>query len=1037
MKKRGFVWVIFLFIIQFVAAQQIAEKDALWRAQKFLTSSHRSGGKGAPAVAPTMELAYVGKQDDEVHFYVFNSASIGEKGGFVIVGGDETARDILGYSTHGKFNYDSIPDNVRYWLLMYDEQISQGIASSARPVSRVVSRATVPGLLSTTWNQDDPYNSELPSLGNGYTGRYALATGCVATAMAQVMKFHEYPQHGVGSKSYTGINNLTFEADFANTTYDWANMLDDYSSGYTATEAEAVGTLMYHCGVSVDMSYGQIYNGGSGAQTRKVPQALINTFGYDKEAGVRYRDYYSDEEWEDLIYDELAAGRPVLYSASSDEGGHAFVCHGYDSDYDYFTINWGWGGDCDGYYPLSGTKALTTEGTGIGGSSEGSSYTRNQMVVVGVRPDEGNDYPLNINCYGEYSLSTSNSTDNAVTSYTLNRASASEATLYMICSPINYTPIASDFQMGVRITESTTGKTYFNSSHSFSSLPYGSYYSAVPATFSTSILPYNGTYEVEPVFRPSDSSSDDDWQLMRYDVTITVPTIVITGGVDDQPIDVEFTLSDNVIQVARTATISHNRTYNGTITYTSSNPSVATVDANGTITGVSVGTTTITASASATVAYNATVEQFTVTVVATQKDPIGFSISATSLMVGDLANITSPTGYEGTVTYTSSNPSVATVSNAGVVTAVAAGTTTITVTGSSTDTYSSTVQTFLVTVTESLPEGFVILSAAFPYGDFALPTDNNGTLLVIFKNNTSSAVTQPVYFKVVLNGGATLTSSYTFQDVAAGSSVGLNLNLSYPTYMTEGNPYTIYFYYDSSYTQPYNIPSFTYTWCTEGTISYEMTSAGYGTICLPFAAEVPTGLLAYECSSMDEEGRVQLTRALSLAKDTPYILKGTAGTYDFTGPLNPNDQATYTKGMLTGVTSNSYALQAGDCVLQSNGGVVGFYNATPLAGETFTQYHAFLSAPSVFKVTEKKGDFDGDFDVDTTDVGAVVGTVLAGGTYPSNYDINEDGVGNVADVTAVVNLLLNSGAQGGGSATTYGTRVAAYSQEAASSGKEL
>ena len=1030
MKKRWFMWAILLLIVQFADAQQISQLDAQDRARKFITSSRGAKGRSQAPASAVLDLAYVSEQNGEIHYYVFNSPNMSPEGGFVIIGGDETARTVLGYSTHGAFNYDSIPDNVRYWLSIYDEQISRGIAAAAPRKTAPVAKPTIANLLTTTWNQDDPYNSELPSLGAGYTGNYALATGCVATAMAQVMKYHSYPTHGIGSNSYTGINNLTFEADFANTTYDWANMLDSYGGNYTSTQAAAVGTLMYHAGVAVNMSYGQITSGGSGANSYNIPVALIENFGYDKGAGIKRRVGYTDEEWEQMIYDELAASHPIIYSASSDEGGHAFVCHGYDADYDYYAFNWGWGGYCDGYYPMSGTYALTPDGTGIGGSSSGSSYTKNQMAVFGVMPDEGNGYSLSVACNASFVMSTSNDTSNAISSYNLNRASSNEATLYMITSPMNLTPTSMAFQTAVRLTETTTGRTYYGGVQSLPSLLYSSYYIDVPSGFSTSLLPYNGTYMVEPVYRPSGSTSEDDWELMRYDITTTVPTIVVTGGVDDQPIDVEFTLSDNTIQVARTATINHSKTYNGTITYTSSNPSVATVDGNGVITGVSMGTATITASASATVAYNATVKQFVVSVVATQKDPITYTISGTSLSVGETATISAPAGYLGTTTYASSAPSVATVSATGVVTAVSAGTATITVIGTPTDTFSGTAQTFLVTVSEALPEELLVSSVSFPYGDLASST--NGVMTIVLLNNTSAAYTGTIYMRLVLNNVA-VNSSCPLSNFSAGAQGTITMNVAnYTSYMTVGNSYSMYFYCDEAHTQL--MSSYNFTWCNEGTIEYELTDAGYGTICLPFPAEVPSGLTAYESNSMDDEGRVILTRASSLAKDTPYILVGTPGDYEFTGPLNPSDLGTYTKGMLTGVTSNNYSLQVGDCVLQAQGGVTGFYNVTPIAGATFTQYRAFLNSPSVFRVTSKSGDMDGDFVVDDSDISALTDAILSHATYSAGRDLNGDNTVDVGDITAGVNLILNPD---NSSVTTYGSRVAAYSQKAAVSGAGL
>lgn len=393
-------------------AQEISKNEARAKALSFFRNSQEAKNRrktvSVDAADDEVTLAYTSRQGDEVHYYAYNN----KKGGFVLIGGDKAAREVLGYCANGSFDYATLPENVRDWLNGYDEQIhyaieqvKQGnliVADANEAKSRnAVRKSQVANLLNTKWDQDEPYNSLVPSLGEGYTGNAALATGCVATAMAQVMKYWNYPNQGVGSNSYTKkytITNasnvkesvtLTFSADFGNTTYQWGNMADTYASEYSGTDSEnAVATLMYHCGVALNMNYGQVGGNGSSASTSNIPKVLKQYFKYDDSARYVERSKYSTEEWETLIHDELASGHPMVYRGSSSGGsGHAFVCHGYIADYDYYAFNWGWGGSYDGFYPLTGTGALQPNGTGIGGSSSGSAYAIDQAAVIGIKPN--------------------------------------------------------------------------------------------------------------------------------------------------------------------------------------------------------------------------------------------------------------------------------------------------------------------------------------------------------------------------------------------------------------------------------------------------------------------------------------------------------------------------------------------------------------------------------------------------------------------------------------------------------------------------
>ena len=323
-----------------------------------------------------------------VLYYVFN---IGERG-FVIVSGDDIAQPILGYSDTGAFDSNNLPPNFAYYLndclaKEIEQAIVQGTPQSEKTKAqweaclnentstlRASNAVVVAPLVLTKWDQGSPYSTLCPS---------GTVTGCVATAMAQIMKYWNYPETGVGSSSYTSSPYGVQSADFGNTTYDWGNMAYTYSASSTTQQKNAVSTLMYHCGVSVKMTYATAAAGGSSAYSIDVAYALVNYFKYDAGINYRLRDYYSYTEWVNIIKAELEENRPVLYSGQGSAGGHAFVCDGYDSN-DLFHFNWGWSGSSDGYFELS---ALNPNSLGIGGGAGG--FNTDQSIIVGIRPDAG------------------------------------------------------------------------------------------------------------------------------------------------------------------------------------------------------------------------------------------------------------------------------------------------------------------------------------------------------------------------------------------------------------------------------------------------------------------------------------------------------------------------------------------------------------------------------------------------------------------------------------------------------------------------
>lgn len=378
--KKHFISITLSFAaLATMNAASVTEQQAQVMAQQFMQRS--STLKAAPAA---MRLAHAPKADDgKALFYVFNR---GTNDGFVIIAGDNNATPILAYSDRGTFDAGTMPENVAWWLQQYEQEMEYlsnhpEAARSARKLN-----AAVEPLLTTTWKQSKPYNEEIP------TARFSRGTqrpivGCVALAMAQVMKKHNWPTTGTGSYSYqwTATNEYnesatsptTYQANFGATTYQWSSMKDSYSE--SASNATAVATLCYHCGVAVKMQYGV---GASGAQIFDVVNALRTYFRYDKGLDLYLKDFYDSEQWDDMLRADLDAGQPIIYGGSTEATqyvaptGHCFVFDGYDAD-GKFHINWGWGGQYNGYFATS----LLDSGR------SNANFSNWQQAVLGIKPD--------------------------------------------------------------------------------------------------------------------------------------------------------------------------------------------------------------------------------------------------------------------------------------------------------------------------------------------------------------------------------------------------------------------------------------------------------------------------------------------------------------------------------------------------------------------------------------------------------------------------------------------------------------------------
>jgi len=359
------------------------------------------------------------------HFYIFNNVN---GPGFVLVSGDDCAVPILGYSGANNCKGSQLPENIRSWFGFYDGTIGAAILNEAVATPEIAelwnsirtgnlpepqSVTAVSPLISTNWDQSAPYNNLCPG-----SGTNKALVGCVAIAMAQLMKYYNWPTTGTGSYSYVcndGTYNYgTLSANFGATTYDWNNMLNIYQNANSGTviQQNAVATLCYHCGVAVNMYYTPNFSGAyvtdyeiSNSSFPDFPtaeDALKNYFDYSSSLIGRAKANYTDAQWISMLKSDLDNAHPLIYDGTDQigqGGGHCFLCDGYDNS-NNFHFNWGWNGWYDGYFILSN---LTPTSGGAGGGSYDYSY--NQNAIFGAVPNGGGTPPNPNDCeYLHYPL---------------------------------------------------------------------------------------------------------------------------------------------------------------------------------------------------------------------------------------------------------------------------------------------------------------------------------------------------------------------------------------------------------------------------------------------------------------------------------------------------------------------------------------------------------------------------------------------------------------------------------------------------------
>ncbi|MFK5857472.1 MAG: thiol protease/hemagglutinin PrtT [Bacteroidota bacterium] len=388
MKKIFTILALFLATISFSFADKVDVEVARKVATNYISQTQFAAGSINLKLTQTYETTIISDFNPDIVettplLYIFN---IGNDNGIVLVSGDDVATPILGYTNSGGFDNDNLPYNFKKWIEGYKSQIKYAIVNdievetsveelwatliAGENINQSNGDRTVNPLCTTTWNQSPYYNDLCPD---------NSVTGCVATAMAQVMKFWNHPAQGTGMHSYNHSSYGTLSANFGATTYDWGSMPNSISSSNNA-----IAVLNYQCGVSVDMNYSPNVSGAWVVEDDSPvcsESAFKNYFGYSSALHGEKRENFSTSQWTNMLRADLDAGIPIVYAGFGSGGGHCFVCDGYN-DGDYFHFNWGWGGAYDGFFHID---ALDPSGTGTGGGTGG--FNSGHQAIFEMVPD--------------------------------------------------------------------------------------------------------------------------------------------------------------------------------------------------------------------------------------------------------------------------------------------------------------------------------------------------------------------------------------------------------------------------------------------------------------------------------------------------------------------------------------------------------------------------------------------------------------------------------------------------------------------------
>ncbi len=448
----------------------------------------------APAKAGAVKDNTVSKVSEQ--YYLF---SAGDNGGFVIISGDDRLSPVVGYSDRGFAG--EMPPALAEWLAMYSRFVDDVRAGIVEPVNTTATEgARIEPMLETSWNQSAPYNNYCPEVNGQKT-----PTGCTATAVAQVMKFHEWPVSP--KRAITWYNNITESTetiDITKNVYAWDKMLDHYRNGYTAEQADAVARLMIDVGKAINSSYSL---GGTGSNYVEAARGLVNVFDYSPQIRVLKRNECTYDEFISVIRENLEARQPLVHTGQGQSfaAGHAFVCDGIDEN-NYVHIDWGWDGAYNGFFDIG---SMAPGGTGIGGGQD--RYNVDQAIIANIKPRTAEEAgrPGDPTLY-YYDVVDKNN-DNAVVDEYAATYSAGYANFRVLTQFINWSHSAVNMDFGISITSTDGAYSRFEVISEKEKMPVddavGYYVDFNINNQNTASKDYlkEGTYYVEIFYKNSDS----------------------------------------------------------------------------------------------------------------------------------------------------------------------------------------------------------------------------------------------------------------------------------------------------------------------------------------------------------------------------------------------------------------------------------------------------------------------------------------------------------------------------------------------------
>lgn len=527
MFKKIILCAMTMFMAYETYAVQLTPQEALARLK-----TDNLQAKGMDSSNASMQLAYTSSLNGTNTYYVFNKAG----NGYVILSADDCMPAVLGIVEGSNFDYDMIPDNMKWWLGQYDQSIRYYSTTGKKyaPSAKSAKRKDIAPLLGgIAWNQDEPFNNMCPQ----YNGNRAY-TGCVATAMAQIMRMHKWPKTGTGKNKYDcdfkyDYNNpelyktITLEEDFSKSTYQWDKMPEKISDIRTNEQKAAISKLMYDCGVATEMDYAVT---GSAALSDMALKAFILNFNYDENAQLLYRMCYTPEEWDNMLYESLSNGLPVYNSGITHEYvGHAFVCDGYSAADNLFHFNWGWGGYDNGYFLTYAT--FTNE------NENDMPYPFQQCAIFNLKPatkpyveDNKNKFIV----YEPHYVQLLESEEKVDKIYRINNAKIRSDHFLMQYMGLEY----NQYTVAVKLHNEKNEYIVHQFTHDYY---FRSCFEALDL-FPSEVFK-NGKYTITIMYK--DALKEDTWHEVKYEDGVKKPVIEIVGDEPDFYLADELKLSYN------------------------------------------------------------------------------------------------------------------------------------------------------------------------------------------------------------------------------------------------------------------------------------------------------------------------------------------------------------------------------------------------------------------------------------------------------------------------------------------------------------